>query len=121
MAKLISSGLIDGRVQNYWLHPGDDGNDNITVETVQDVEPILERNKRAYNDAPTRFGPGDFHKVADIPVTVIEDIARVRKIPFPELMQGRTDRAQAIWDDLVNGRDFRLFRTRPGVVDMRKR
>lgn len=116
--KLLGVERIGGRIVRDWLHTDGAGKDVITTETVQDVEPILERNKRKYNDAPQRFGSGAFHEVADIPATVIEKEIREQNISLRELVQCKTDKAQAIWRKLLNDRDLRGFRTRPGRVDV---
>src|SRR3546814_10593245 len=76
MKRLLSKENVGGREELWWLHTGDDGKDRITVETVQDVEPILDQNKREFAAASDRFGKGSFHKVATIPSTVIEEICR---------------------------------------------
>lgn len=116
MKRLLGRENVGGRQELWWLHTGDDGNERITLETVQDVEPLLDQNKREYADAPTRFGDGAFHKVATIPMTVIEEICRIKKIPFAEMIQGRSDKAQHIWNHLLNDPEFRYFRTRPGRI-----
>lgn len=116
MKRLLSKEFVGGREELWWLHTGPDGNDRITVESVQDVEPILDQNKREYASAPTRFGDGALHKVATIPATVIEEICRIKQIPFGEMIQGKSDRAQRIWSRLLNDPQFRSFRTRPGRI-----
>lgn len=120
MKRLLSRENVGGREERWWKHFDGNGNPVTTVETVQDAAPIIARNKRAFNDAPSRYGKGDFHKVADIPVTVIEATARLKEIPFKEFMQCRTDRAQRAWKELLNSRDMRAFRTRPGRVDVKR-
>jgi len=106
-----------GRAERWWMHWGADGRKKITVETVQDAEPILKANRREFNAAPARFGGGEhFHKLASIPVTVIEEVCRLEGIPVREMMERKSERARRIWGKLLNGRDFRAFRTRPGVA-----
>lgn len=117
--RLLDKENIGGRIEKWWLHTGDDGEDRITVETVQDVEPILDANKRAFNDAPRSYDKSGMTKVADIPATVIEETCRIKGIPFREFVAAKTDRAQAAWRELLNAREFRAFRTRPGRVDVR--
>lgn len=115
LIETVNIGL--GRLERWWLHWGDDGRKKLTVETEQDAEPIVRANRRAFNDAPARFRPGGFmHRVARIPATVVEDYARKRGIPFGEFMAGKTDRAKAAWAVMLNDRDFRAFRTRPGRI-----
>ncbi len=48
---------------------------SITIDTVQDVGPIIEDNKRAYNaygDKLTTGKRGNFHHAARVPTTVYE-------------------------------------------------
>jgi len=45
--------------------------DKLTVQRIQDVEPIIEANKRAANDASSNWR-GDMHHVASIPLVVLE-------------------------------------------------
>lgn len=132
MKQLIySSKRPDGRIENHWRHFGDDGREKLTVEVVEDVEPVLDQNKRDYADAPSRFGRGAFHRLASFPPTVISEFARLTAIRWgvstcqayselscnDELGQlGKTDRAKATWRFILNARDLRDFRCRPGRV-----
>jgi len=52
LKKLLSQEWNGHRLERYWLHTGDDGKDRITIETVEDVEPVLEANKKLYNERP---------------------------------------------------------------------
>jgi len=113
--KLLGAEAIRGGIEKHWLHTGDDGKDRITIETIVDVQPLLKRNAAELSLATESY-KGDMHKVASIPVIVIEQMCTLHKIPFGELMSSKTDRAKRIWNDLLNGRDFRAFRTKPGVV-----
>lgn len=117
MAKLLGTERNGTRVDRYWLHTGDDGNDRITVETVEDVEPILDMNTFEMNN-PVKDIPGIGRKVASIPATVIEELCRLKKISFRELMAAKTDRAISLWNQLLNDRDLCRLRTAPGRVDM---
>lgn len=108
--RLLGTENIGGRIEKTFLDNG-----KFVITTTQDAEPILEANKRSYNDAISNW-KGDFHHVASIPATIIEDTCRVKEIPYREMMQGKTDRAQKAWRELLNAREFRYFRTRPGKV-----
>lgn len=84
--------------------------DQFVRERVQDVEPLLDQNKRLYNDAPTRFN-GELMEVADIPMVVVEQW-------FKEglnIFKSDPDTRKRIREKL-NAPDFRLFRTRPGRI-----
>jgi hypothetical protein len=125
--RLLGEEKVGALTERWWLHTGDDGKDRITVQTVEDVESVLDANRRAYNDAPQAFGRGAFHKVASIPEVVIGEVCRIhaerwgcgQAEVFRELMTNKTDRAQRVWRNLLNAQEFRAFRTRPGRVDMR--
>lgn len=108
--------LPDGRIEEWFAH----GDGKLTCKTTQAVEPVLEYCKSSYNDAPTRF-PGDMNKVASFPPVLIEHIINTRGISFRELMDAKSDFARSIWNELLNSREFRYFRTRPGLVDVKQR
>lgn len=122
MARLIGTEVNGGRLDRYWLHVGDDGNDRITITTTEDVEPLVEANRREFNDAPGRFERKPaFRRVARIPGVAIMELARVNKISFRELMLGKSDRAKQLWNRFLNDRNLTAFRTSPGRVVMGKR
>lgn len=99
-----------GVFQKYWLHTGDNGDDHITVENVQDVEPIFESVKRQAQGPQGK----DARLVAKIPETVITEVCKVHakmwgvkpREVFAELMRAKTDRSQKIWRMLTQGRDY---------------
>lgn len=111
--RLLATENIGGRIERWWLHAGDDGRDKITVETVQDVEPVFNHVTHRRDDPKGR----DLRYVATIPATVIEELTRIhaerwgikRSDAFREIMGNQTDRAQKIWLDLLQGRDYRKF------------
>ncbi len=119
MAKLISQERVGNRIERYWLHSGDDGKDRITIETVEDVEPVLEANKKLYNEKPVD-DPVLGRKVASIPGTVLEELCRIHKIKFRDLMNSKNPRGQKILNEFLNDPAMRFFRTAPGRVDMRR-
>lgn len=92
------------------FHALDDG--AFAIETIQDVEPILEANKRAFNEFTSgRDGWGDGatldHKshVARIPAVIHADLRRKGII-----------QDQARLKAWLNDPDNAVFRTRPGNV-----
>lgn len=115
--------LPDGRTRTWGVR-FEGGKPQLVVKTTQPVNQILDSNQREFNSAPERFGKSGFHKMAEIPVTVVEEECRLLSIAsgekyhllWRELMANKTDRAKAIWRKLVNDRDFSKFRTRPGKV-----
>lgn len=119
MAKLLGTEIDGNRHYRYWGHTGTDNREKITLETVEDIEPVIEANKEAYNNAPTHND--GLKKVASIPGTIIMELCRINKISFRELMLGKTDRAQHVMNSFLNDPAFRAFRTAPGRVDVRKK
>jgi hypothetical protein len=117
MAKLIGTEFNWPRLDRYWLHVGEDGQEKITVETIENAEFTIERNKREYND-PTKRRDMPMRKVASLPGTIIMELCRVNKIGFRELMLGKTARAQHVMNSFLNDPAFRHFRTAPGKVDV---
>jgi hypothetical protein len=72
MAKITR--LLDSRaggtIRTYW-HKNEDG--TTTIETVQDVAPIIERNKRAQVDLGKNTRGKDLFPVASIPMLVLHE------------------------------------------------
>ena len=116
MAKLLGTEVNGNKIDRYWLHAGDDGNDRITVETVEDIEPVIEANKVEYNENRKHDG---LKKVASIPGTIIMELCRINKISFRELMLGKSERSQQVMNGFLNDPAFRHFRTAPGRVDVK--
>lgn len=117
MKKLLDKTNIGGRVEYTWLHVGDDGRDKFTTETVQDVAPIIK-------DVETRAKADkgkDFRFVASIPMTLIEEAARLNAAEWGiskadalrEITSGKTDRAKSVWRTFTTGRDFRKLQAKP--------
>lgn len=82
-----------------------DADGRITVERVQDVEDIIERNKVLQN-TPQNFKTG-WHHVASIPSIFIEKFCNEKQVSYRELMQD--------WDGVVGKMlrdpDYRWLRT----------
>lgn len=79
---------------------------NFVIETEQETTPIVEANKLAFNDAPTRIGQKEeLVKVASIPLAIFFDLQR----------KGIT-RDPVAFKKWLNDPDNRAFRTRPGTV-----
>lgn len=122
MAKLLGQEKSGHRLDRYWLHTDDTHRDVITIQTIEDVEPILENNAALRSDLP-----GKFHKrpdtmfakkIASIPGTVLEEYCRIKKIKFREFMAMQTDRSQRLWNELLNDPAFCKLRIEPGRVDV---
>lgn len=117
MADLLKAEkLHDGRQRKFYRE-----DDKLVVTTQTDVSKLVERNKRAYNDAPTGFGKGAMHHVAELPKDVLEKACREAGCSWAEFMGVKSDRARKAWNLLLNDRDTRAFRTRPGRVEVKQR
>lgn len=84
----------------------DDLTQSFVVETLQDVEPVVEETKAQFaaTDERARW-KGDLHRVAQIPLSVWQDLEK-KGITKDEKLLKR-------W---LNDRDNLVFRTRPGRV-----
>src|SRR5262245_14035236 len=88
----------------------DPSTDSFWIETAQDVEPIIERNKESYNNQNhERWGDGRI--VASIPLTVMLELAR-RGIctPAGHVLDQKAFKA------FLNDPENRHFRTRDGRI-----
>lgn len=85
----------------------DEQDDRLIIERTQDVEPILEKNKRLLNESNTTW-KDDFHHVASIPLVIIEKYKNERGI---DLMNDK----EAL-KCFLNDPDNKFFRTKPGRI-----
>ena len=112
--KLLGEERNGDSIDRYWLHPGDDGKDRITIETIQDVEPAMKRARMLTSDSKS------FRHIASIPFVVITEISKINakrwgisvREAFSEITITKTDRAKAVWKMLTEGRDFSKFQAR---------
>lgn len=83
----------------------------LTVERTQDVEPILEANKQAYNSRSDhrQYAGKDMAHVARVPMVVIEQWMKEGINAFDP------DHEAAIMRKL-NSPEYRYLRTRPGKI-----
>jgi hypothetical protein len=81
----------------------DDSDNCFYIETEQDMSPIIEANREAYNNAPDRWG--EWTRVASIPLSIYYDLKK----------KGIADDDEAMkrW---LNDYDNRFFRTKSGVI-----
>ena len=83
----------------------------ITLETAQDVTGLIESNKKAYNNAETKWSDQLFgNKVASIPFTAID------KLNKEGIMKGFTVLDQKRFFAFLNDPDNLYFRTKPGQL-----
>ena len=106
MATLLSEEWVGGRLERTWAH-----DNKLTVEVVQDVEPVMEHAKvlaqNASRSSSLRFK-------AHVTGTQLEEACRIASAQwgmtfrecFSEVMQAKTDRAKSVWNNLTEGRDF---------------
>ncbi len=85
----------------------EESGDKLIIERTQDVEPILDTNKRIANDAPTNW-KGEFHHVASIPLILIEKYKNEKGI---DLMKDK-----AAMKRFLNDPDNKFIRTKPGRI-----
>jgi hypothetical protein len=112
--KLLDVENTGTRIHRTWLHTGDDGRDKLTVETQEDGTAAIQRAK------DNAFSRGGFRLKASIPVTMMEDAAKISaaqwgisvKDAFSELIQTKSDRAKKVMRMLTEGRDYRKLQTK---------
>lgn len=80
----MSRTLISQGISSLFLHKEQDG--KIGFESVQDVEPVIERAKALHNAGRTRTRMGDRH-VASIPIVVIDGWAKRQGLTYRDVMQ----------------------------------
>ena len=78
--------------------------DAFTIERIQETDPIVEANKRNFNDASGNWR-GDMHKIASIPMDLFMQLQK----------QGITSDAKA-FKKWLNDPENRYFRAKPGRV-----
>ncbi len=91
-----------------WFHWNDD-DDSFTIQTTQDVEPLIEANRATFNKFDTGRdawgdGIGGRTRVASIPLNIYFDLKQ------------RFGRDQDAWKKWLNNPSNAAFRTRPGTI-----
>ena len=83
--------------------------DEITLQTEQNVDALIEQNKKEYNNAETKWSDQLFvNKVASIPFTAID------KLNKQGIMKGFTVLDQKKFFAWLNDPDNLFFRTKKG-------
>jgi len=83
--------------------------DEITLQTEQNVDALIEQNKKEYNNAETKWSDQLFgNKVASIPFTAID------KLNTQGIMKGFTVLDQKKFFAWLNDPDNLFFRTKKG-------
>jgi hypothetical protein len=86
----------------------DEPEERLVIQRVQDVEPILEANKRAFDVDDKRFKSEAMNHVARIPMVVIEKVKAETGVDL--LNDEKALRA------FLNDPDNRFLRTKPGKI-----
>jgi hypothetical protein len=95
-------------IERFHYQQGDsEEKDGFVIETVQDIEPIIEANKKKYNESQS-FKSETFNQVASIPLVMIEKWKNEKGI---DLLNDERALRQ-----FLNDPENRFFRTRPGKV-----
>lgn len=102
MSRVLSNDPETGIVELFHY---DETTDQVTLETIQRVDSLVEQNKSLHNEYTSLDRFGDMTRVASIPMSVYFSLKK----------QGIVDDQKALrrW---LNDPDNRFFRTRPGVL-----
>jgi len=85
--------------------------DELTVKQEQNVDALIEQNKKEYNNAETKWSDQLFgNKVASIPFTAID------KLNKEGIMKGFTVLDQKRFFAFLNDPENIYFRTKPGTL-----
>lgn len=76
--------FLTGGASQVFFHEEQDG--KVSIETVADVSPVVERAKALHNAGRTKTRLGDRH-VAEIPIIVLDAWARKQGLTFQHVMQ----------------------------------
>ncbi len=102
MARVLSNDPETGIVELFHFDPE---TEEVTLQTIQEVEPLIDANKASFNEHTSLDRFGDMTRVASIPMSLYFELKR----------KGILD-DQAALKRWLNDPDNRFFRTRPGVV-----
>ena len=100
---------VDSDGTKYFFEP--DG--KLTVQNSQDVEPILKKNKRMYNDGDGYSASKDLKRVASIPTLVLSLWAKEYNGSNNWFGIDSKER-RVILKKKLNSSEFRYFRTASG-------
>ena len=116
MAKLLDVEVVGNRTDKTWLHYGQNGQKQITVESTSDAAPVIASVKRRAQSERQN----DFRFKAEIDEVVFTDFCKQFSVlwgtnlkdAFAEMMLAKTDRAKLGWKVLTEGRDYRKFQAK---------
>lgn len=104
MKRLLDHDPVTG-VTEYFYY--DDATDRVHIETVADAGPVIEANKRQYNE---KQASKDWIKVASIPPAV--QMLWLEKYGVNLFNRNHDERVKR----LLNDPEWRYLRTAPGVL-----
>lgn len=84
--------------------------DTLIENRIQDVEPILEANKKLFNSAQSGW-KGDMHHVGTIPQIVVEQIMKEKGISFREFLMD-----EKLCVATLNDPEYLFLRTKSGKL-----
>lgn len=117
MKLLGAENIGGGRVEKYWLHSDGAGHDNITVEVVQAVDPIIRQLKQQVQNERPMSG---MRLKARLPVTMLDEASKISakewgisvKDAFSEIVKQKSERAKRALRVLTEGRDYRKLQAK---------
>lgn len=107
-ARLFDTDPLTGATEYFYFDPETDG---FRIETRQDIEPFIERNRALWNGSEKHTRYSEMTRVASIPNVILMELSK----------QGIVSPTGTILDDArfrrwLNDRENLLFRTRAGKV-----
>lgn len=117
MSRILGSEVVGNRVHTYHSHLGDDGKKKLTIETKEDVSPIISGVKFL---AQNQNKKSDFRFKCSIPLTVIDETAKkmahywgvTPKQAFEELTSSKSDRGKQAMKILSESMDYRKLQAK---------
>lgn len=118
MAKLVLTRDTNRGVTTYF-RPASEAGTLFHIETVQEISPLIEANKREANEwRPRRQRPNTqahWQKIADIPEPLYWDLVKGNPLTgIPRLGEPKENPER--WKRWLNDPDNRLFRTGGGNI-----
>lgn len=87
----------------------DDVTQQVTIQTITDAEPIIEANKRLFNQGDTGYSPSrEMKRAANIPMGVV--LLWRQRYGVDVFNRDHTEKVRK----LLNDSEWRLLRTAPG-------
>lgn len=107
MKKILDVDPVTGLTEIFHKDPG---SDKFTIQTVQNVGPVLEHNKKLLNNDTGNYRNGNFHHIASVPHVVIEQWRK-------ELGDDPLAKRNRKWFIAkLNDRDNKFMRTKGGTL-----